>query len=131
MEMIEAMRCEQDILVNKIAEEREQKVNKWWQKKKRENTIRNNQNQKIEPTVETLDPAVIESNYRAWLTNKLRLQESEKLQVIRQTKKEKENQERLRRKSEKKHEEWLKSARYKPKPVPLNQGFLSTENETK
>lgn len=111
---------------NYRAQEREKKIREWIRRKDKEN---NRKTHNVEKDIEALpDPVEIESNFQAWLTKKMQLQEEKKLKVIQQEKTEKENRQIMRCKSAQKYNEWLKTVHTKSKPVPLNQGFLSTKN---
>lgn len=120
------MKRDQEIKDRKLAEQRARKLNEWWQNKKRDAQKSALYVPKKVVACERADPAETESNFRAWLSKKIQLKANEKCrQAMCALTKEEKGRDAMRNKLEKNHKEWLRSARNKSKPVPLNKGFLS------
>lgn len=106
---------------------REFKLKEWFEKKQAEaiehlEELRLQQIQEVPPPTDSLAPA---KNYTAWLNKKKLYQKALREKRKRENHLKNEYDRRRKELADSEYANWLKTAKDKPKPVPLNQGFFS------
>lgn len=106
---------------------REFKLKEWFQKKQAEaiEHLEDLRLQQLQEVPHPTDPLAPVKNYTAWLNKKKLYQKALREKRMRDTNLKNEYARRRKELADAEYANWLKTAKDKPKPVPLNQGFFS------
>lgn len=106
---------------------REFKLKEWFQKKQAEaiQHLEDLRLQQLEEVPKPTDPIAPAKNYKAWLIKKKLYQKALSDKQKLETELNNEYARRRKELAELEYANWLKTAKDKPKPVPMNQGFFS------